>query len=321
MNGTEFDNRIDTRLVYGFPDSGKTTYIQESVRDDRFYKRGYTLILCFEQGETAYDESALEEKNTAVAYYGGGDVKKFCEGCIDAFRPDRIYVEMNAAMSELREQFPQRMSVSFAVTLIDWATFQVYYATSLQTIRQMVEVSHQVTFRGCPAKRMLEPYSQAFRVMNPNASYLRQDPMGYHEKAFDLFVPFSLEDDEIEINEKNYLPLWLDSFDHPEHYDGKILRITDPVEIRKDAADGTWSCGRVVMTCCMADLQFMSFGLETGAGNDGPGGSGGLKEGWYTMDALAETYADGFGRKKMRLMPKEIRRVNAPEELIMDGRR
>ena len=49
------------------------------------------------------------------------------------------------------------------------------------------------------------PYS-AFRLMNPDASYLRQDPMGYHEKAFSLFLPFSLDEDEITITEDWYLP-------------------------------------------------------------------------------------------------------------------
>ena len=320
MNAADNTKLIDARLVYGFPDAGKTSYIQDCVQNDRFYKRGYTLILCFEEGETAYDEEALAEKNTAVMYYGGGDVKEFCEGCIEAFRPDRIYVEMNTGMPELREQLPGCMKVTFATVLIDWDTFQVYYAASLQELRQMVSESHQVTFRGCPSRRVLEPYSQAFRVMNPKASYLRQDPMGYHEKAFDLFLPFSLDDDEIVVGEKEFLPLWLDSFDHPEHYDGKMLRFTDPIEVRRDDAGRPWACGRVVMACCMADLQFMSFELVVNAYKSGEDVSAGPDAGWYTLEARAETAAGNYGQKKLRLIPKAIRHAKAPEELILDSR-
>ena len=319
MNTEENAKLIDTRLVYGFPDAGKTSYIQDCVKNDRFYKRGYTLILCFEEGETAYDEAALEEKNTAVACYGGGDVKAFCEGCIEAFRPDRIYVEMNSSVPDLREQFPECMKVSFVITLFDWDTFQIYYSTDLQTVRQMTAESHQVTFRGCPSRKVLEPFSQAFRVMNPKASYLRQDPMGYHEKAFDLFLPFSLADDEISIGVKEFLPLWLDSFDHPEHYDGKLLHFTDPLEVRRDGADGLFACGRVVMACCMADLQFMSFELVVNA--DRMSGADLPAAGWYTMDAQAETVTGSYGLKKLRLIPKAIRHAQAPEELPLDSRR
>ena len=319
MNAAETTKLIDTRLVYGFPDAGKTSYIQDCVMNDRFYKRGYTLVLCFEEGEAAYDEAALEEKNTAVVYYGGGDVKEFCEGCIEAFRPDRIYVEMNSGMPELREQLSECMKVTFAAALIDWDTFQACYAASLQELRQMVAESNQVTFRGCPSRRVLEPYSQAFRVMNPNASYLRQDPMGYHEKAFDLFVPFSLDADEISVGEKEFLPLWLDSFDHPEHYDGKMLRFTDPLEVRRNEADGLLACGRVVMACCMADLQFMSFELLVNAGRTA--GTAAPAEGWYTMDAQAEVVTGSYGRRKLRLIPKAIHHAQAPETLILDSRR
>ena len=81
---------IDTRLVYGFLDAGKTTYIQENIRDDRFYKYGSTLIICFEQGVEKYDEVALSEKRAKVVYYkrdnAENDEKEitwFCLECIE----------------------------------------------------------------------------------------------------------------------------------------------------------------------------------------------------------------------------------------------
>ena len=313
-------NNIASTLVYGFPDAGKTSYIRDCILNGFFHRRGTTLILCFEQGEEQYDEAALAEKKTTVAFYDGGDVKAFCEDAINTLSPDRIYVEMNTWMPELKDQLPECMKVAFAITLIEWDTFQPHYVSHIQQIREMVSESNQVTFRGCPQRRMLEPYSQAFRVMNPKAAYLRQDPMGYHEKAFDIFVPFSLEADEIPIDEKNYLPFWLDAFDHPEHYNGKTIRFTEPVEIRKSDADGTLSCGRVVMTCCMADLQFMSFELDAAqsSGADAPGGQA---EGWVTFDALAETAENRFGQKKLRLKAGAIRPAQAPQQLIMDSRR
>lgn len=273
--------------------------------------------MCFEQGEEQYDEAALAEKRASVAYYSGGDIRAFCEKSIEVFRPDRIYAEMNNGISDLKEQFPECMKQSFAITLIDWDTFQVYYATNIQGMSRMVSGSDQVTFRGCPSGRMLEPYSQSFRIMNPKAVYLRQDPMGYHEKAFEIFVPFSLDKDEIEVGEKDYLPFWLDAFDHPEHYGGKVLRFTVPLEIRKDDSGRPWSCGRVVMTCCMADLQFMSLELDASGVEGGPV----LKEGWCLLDAKAELSSDCYGRKKVRLMPEKKHPVKAPQELIMDSRR
>ena len=303
---------IETRLVYGFLDAGKTTYIRDCIQNDYFYKYGSTLILCFEQGEVEYDENALADRNASVAYHDGAeDVGDFCARSIESFRPDRIYVEMNAMMQGLRERFPACMRLASAVTWLDWKTLPLYFINFKQMIKEMVSASQQVTFRGCPSKELLEPYSQAFRVMNQRASYLRQDPMGYHEKAFDLFLPFSLEEKEIAVARGDYIPHWLDAHDHPEHYAGKTLCFTDPLELRRSGDAGPWSAGRVVMVCCMADLQFMAFALEAGD----------LDGGWAVFDAAALTTADEYGRTRLKLKPLGIRRVPAPDPLILDVNR
>ena len=127
--------------------------------------------------------------------------------------------------------------------------------------------------------------------------------MGYHEKAFSLFLPFSLDEDEFTITEDRYFPLWLDALDHPEHYDGKHIRFTDPIEIRKSEEDSSWSLGRVVMTCCMADLQFMAFGLDNS--------KNAVRKGWAAVDARAELVRDIYGQKnsglRLRISARQIR--------------
>lgn len=139
--------------------------------------------------------------------------------------------------------------------------------------------------------------------------------MGYHEKAFEMFLPYSLEEAEIVIGEGRYLPFWLDALDHPEHYEGKPIVFADPVEIRSTGEAGAWACGRVVMTCCMQDLQFMAFEADV-SGED----AAGSREGWITGRAAAAVVTGEFGRRKLRLRLKERQYVPAPEELILDGR-
>ena len=303
---------IETRLVYGFLDAGKTTYIRDCIQNDYFYKYGKTLILCFEQGEEEYDPAALAARNASVVCYDGEeDVGAFCLRSIEETRPDRIYVEMNTMMAGLRDRFPPCMRVASAVTWIDWKTMPLYYANLRQMMMQMVSESQQVTFRGCPSRELLSPYSQAFRMMNRRASYLRQDPMGYHEKAFDLFLPFSLDESVIAVSEKHYVPFWLDAHDHPEHYEGKTLRFTDPLELRRNGEDGPWSAGRVVMVCCLADLQFMAFPLEAKT----PEG------GWAVLDAATRVVTDAYGQKSLALTADRLRPVPPPETLILDVNR
>lgn len=306
---------IDTRLVYGFLGAGKTVYIQENIMSDVFWKYGSTLVLCFEQGEEAYDTAALKEKRAAVVCYDGGEIGSFCTECIRQYSPDRIYIEMNAMMGDLKAALPACLRKTFAITLIEWKTMPLYYRNFAQMIRLMTADSAQVIFRGCPSADLLAPYAQGFRLMNPRASYLRQDPMGYHEKAFGMFLPYSLPGDPIVIREESFLPLWLDALDHPEHYDGKQLVFSDPVELKRTGSGCRWSCGRTVLTCCMQDLQFMSFEVETGAERESDG-----HEGWITGRALAFAAAGEYGQRKLRLRFTAKQTAAPPEVLILDGR-
>ena len=169
---------IDTRIVYGFKGAGKTFYIRDCIRNDWFYKYGTTLILCFEQGKETYDPEELRERNAFVVYYDRQmDIEDFCLDPIRKYNPDRIYVEMNTRLPDLRDSFPEVMHVTSAVTWFDWTTMDFYLANFKMAINQMVSQSLQITFRGCPSKDLLAPYGPEFQLMNRKASYLRQDPM------------------------------------------------------------------------------------------------------------------------------------------------
>ena len=307
---------IDTRIVYGCPGAGKTTYILDCIRNDYFYKYGKTLILCFERGKEPYDETMLLERNAYIAYFDDRKkIREFCEETIGTFCPDRIYVEMNANIPMLRKRLPDVMQVTSVVTWFHWPDLDRCLTFYRQQISQMVSESLQVTFRDCPSKELLKPYSQEFKLMNHRASYLRQDPMGYHEKAFDLFVPYSLDTETINISSKEYLPFWLDAMDHPEHYDGKTLCFTDPLELRHVRDLESWSAGRVVMTCCMADLQFMSLDLT------GPE-AGECAGGWICLKAEGRTGQDPYRRKVLQLLPLSVEPAAAPRpEILLQGSR
>ena len=315
---------IDTRIVYGFPGSGKTTYIVDCIMNDFFYKYGNTLILCFEKGKETYDEEVLRSRNAVVAYYEGRRdyeaITIFCRDQIKEYHPDRIYVEMNTMYPKLRQKLPEIMHVTSTVTWFDWSKLDWYLRNYGQMITQMVSESQQVTFYGCPSKEMLAPYSQEFQLLNHKASYLRKDPMGYHEKAFDLFVPYSLDDDCITISEKEYLVFWLDASEHPERYDRKTICFTDPLELRRNADRSSWSAGRVVMTCCMSDLQFMSFGImDTKSVMDTKETA--FEGGWLTMQAVGRIAEGEYRQKVLKLEPESVTHAAPPRTgMILQSR-
>lgn len=293
---------VETRLVYGFLDAGKTTWIQDCILHDYFHKYGATLILAFESGEAEYDEKALLEFRTHVAYYEGSeDIAAFCLAQLERRSPDRVYVEMNVMTEGLRQRLPDAMRIGPASALIDFGTLRTYWDNLRPQLYEMVRASQTVTFRNCPSKEMLAPYREAFRLMNQDAAYLRQDPMGYHERAFDRFVPFDLTEDAVTIGEAEYLAFYLDACEHPEHYAGKTLTFALPLEVRDGVA------GRMMMTCCVADIRFTGFPLTCAS----------LPHGWIQLTATGGITVDAYGQKRLNLSAKRALPAKPPSHLIM----
>lgn len=307
------ERRINTTLVNGFLDAGKTSYIQDCIFHDFFHKRGTTLILCFEQGETEYDTTALRQYRTELAYYEGGeDITAFCLRRMEEHRPDRIFIEMNAMIDGLREKLPPEMKIVYSTALIDGSTLELYARNMRQLLQNMVTRSDQVTFRNCASRETLAPYAQLFRLMNRRASYLWQAPMGYHEKAFDIFVPFDLSQRELRVDERDFVPFILDALSHPEHYDGKTLGFLCQADFPEEGAD-TFNAGRVVMTCCLADTQFMGLMCKTPPeGHIRP-------RSWLELEAKAEITQDPYGQKSLLLTPLSLAPTGPSENRVLRG--
>ena len=53
-------------IINGFLDSGKTTFIIDTLKNDGFYKQGTTLFLVCEEGEVGYDYKELILKAVQV---------------------------------------------------------------------------------------------------------------------------------------------------------------------------------------------------------------------------------------------------------------
>ena len=54
---------IPVYVIDGLLESGKTTFIKDTITSDDFFKKGITLILSGEEGEVEYEQSFLDKYN------------------------------------------------------------------------------------------------------------------------------------------------------------------------------------------------------------------------------------------------------------------
>lgn len=286
--------KLKAYVVNGFIESGKTTYINKSIARDFFYKRGTTLIISFEEGEQEYDYDMLASRRTNVVFYEGGkDITAFCISKLEEFRPDRVYIEANVMEEELWPVLRQLFDIVFVITLISGEGLSMYYKNMRQHIIRMLESANMVIFNRTD-KSVLADYATGFRLMNNRCDYLWQSEMGYSEKAFGVYLPYSLEDEVININDSCFEAFYLDATECPSHYLDKKLIITCQVEKRDYLEAGHYIAGRPVMTCCPADIQFLGFEFAYSGSTLG-------NRCWVRMEAVGYLYEDCYHQSGLRL--------------------
>ena len=303
---------INTYLVRGFYESGKSNYIEDCLKNDFFYKRGKTLLVLFEDGEEEFDEEFLLSRNTELAIYpGAGDPVQFLTEQLEQYQPDRLYLEDNIMLPELVENLPEALRIVFTITIIDGSTLDLYYRNLRQQLQNMIKSSDQVIFNRCPRREQLDPYANTFRVMNSQAVYLWEGPGGYHEKAFGVMVPYDIGAGQLTLTEEDFVPFYLDSLEKPQNYEGKEILL--PALLLQEI-DGKLRAGRYVMTCCAADIQFLSFAFiepdHRDAENSSPASSGQ----WVKMKCHAALISVDYGRKELQLIAEEMLPVPPVEE-------
>lgn len=296
---------IDTYLYTGFLDSGKTTYIQDNLFHDYFYKHGTTLILSFEEGEASYDAKALGERRCVVSYYRDSeDITAFCLRQLKQVQPDRVIIEDNVMMENLPQQLPPQLAIRAKTALISGATLPVYFNNMRGFFTRILRDAKLVVFNRAETKEELAVYSTPFRLISPLASYLWESPLGFHEKAFGIPLTFDRSRKELNITADDYSCFYLDSLERPEDYSGKLIDITLQIQNGPEDNESYHFGSRKVFTCCMADIQDLGFWIAEDDTFQPE------LYGWYHLRAQAYT-ATVFHQKRIALRVIEFRKVPA----------
>ena len=67
-------------------------------------------------------------------------------------------------------------------------------------------------------------------------------------------LPYDMKAEVIDIGEDQFGLLYVDSMDHPERYDGKVIRIVGQAWKRREFPKGFYYFARQAMTCCANDV-------------------------------------------------------------------
>ena len=237
-------------IVAGFLDAGKTTFIKDALQKDGFSEKGKTLVILCEEGEIELTKDLLDTYNAEAVVVNSSDElnEKFFTDIIDKTTPDRIILEMNC-MWELNDLFiPEDLNLGQVISFIDFTTFAVYYNNMRQKFIDMIKFSDLVVFNRCNDLAALASYQTNLKFVNGAAQYVVMDENGVVKQAFEEPLPYDVDADIIEISDDDFGRWYIDTFDNPNRYRGKVVSFNAIVIMSKKLPKGTFIAGRHCMT-------------------------------------------------------------------------
>ncbi len=307
-------------LINGFLESGKTTFITETMKDPQFAKAGKVLILMCEEGEIEYDEVALAKKNVSILPIEEMDQLNpdFLKQLEKFYHPDMVMVEFNGMWKTedfFNLELPENWALGQIITLMDAETFNNYYNNMRSFFAENVKYSDVVIVNRVDENTDKLFIRRCIKPLNRQAQIMYETAEGIDNSAVEEVLPFDINADVIEIEDDDFGLWYMDALDNPSKYEKKKVKFKGMVYYNDKLPKGTFIPGRMAMNCCVDDLAFIGFLSKPPKGKKV---TDYLLRGWYIIEAdIKVEFARQYRGKGPVLYVTNITPDHEPEEKIV----
>ncbi len=255
--------QVPVFLINGFLESGKTTLIKDIINNDSKLQKLDTLLIVCETGEVEYEEEFIKLNHIDIVYVENEEelTKEFFERLDKDFEPARVVIEYNPFFNvdTIKNALPEIYIMSQNITMIDASTFGIYFNNMRQIFNNACVNADLIIFNRIEGINTLAQFRRQIRAFNNFAQIAFESENGSMTDMLDEDLPYDITKNEINLEEMDY-PVWyMDCFDNYEKYYNKEITFLAKIEALADSEEGNILPGRMVMTCCEADTQFLGF--------------------------------------------------------------
>lgn len=259
---------VPVYLFTGFLESGKTSFIMDTIDDDYFSDGQKTLILACEEGEEEYDEELLKEVNAQLVTIETKEelTIEFIMACQSKYTPERVVIEYNGmwSLEDLVEVLDETPWMIYQIlTTVDASTFDLYINNMRSMFIEMFKFSETIIYNRCDQSTAKATYRRSIRAVNKRAQVFFEMADGVEEEETQETFPFDKESDIIVINDEDYGIWYIDAMENPNDYQGKTIKMKAIVCKPDDLRDNIFIPGRFAMTCCADDIAFIGYICKT----------------------------------------------------------
>ncbi|MBO6133974.1 MAG: GTPase [Lachnospiraceae bacterium] len=254
-------------LFTGFLESGKTSFLKETLSEGQFMDGKKTVYLVCEEGIEEIDQETLKKNKFTLINIDSEEevtIERFLR--IDETElPDRVVVEYNGTwdIDKVMEAMPEGWEVVECIATVDAGTYEQYLANMKMMMLNQFTYADLILFNRCSDEMDLASFKRTARAKNRRAQVVFEMQNGEINNDVKEELPYDINAPVIKIEDDDFGIWYLDAFDNLQNYEGKTVSFKGMVY--KPGADfpgnrkDIFVPGRFAMTCCAADIQFVGF--------------------------------------------------------------
>jgi uncharacterized membrane protein YcgQ (UPF0703/DUF1980 family) len=248
---------IPVYVVAGFLDGGKTDFIN-GILQDGFAQKDKTLLICCEEGDEEYDAGAMKNVTVEMLDDAEGFTKDALRAMEKKHRPRQILIEYNGMWPfELLNEMPANWILYQIMTFIYAPSFEVMSRNMGQLMMEKIKNADMLVFNRATPEVAVALRKRNLRMVNRRADmYIEYEDGSSENYLTGDECPFDMTQNPVVIPDEDFGVWYVDAMDHPEHYDGKRLRMK-AIMCHSKKYPGTYVPGRFAMVCCANDTQFL----------------------------------------------------------------
>lgn len=303
-------------LFTGFLDSGKTTFIQETLEDPNFNGIEKTLVILCEEGEIEFEPEKFANPNVHIVTIDEEEdlTPEFLSRLEKEGGYDKVIVEYNGMwmLDNLYGALPENWTVYQEMSFADARTFLTYNNNMRNLTVDKMKSPEMIVFKFFDESMDQMDYHKVVRMINRRCQIIYE--YGEDNAVLDTIVdelPFDISKDYIEIDDKDYAIWYTDMNEEEDKYYGKTLKIKGRSLIGGGLEDDEFVIGRHIMTCCVEDITFGGLVAKYAKSQELEHG------GWVVMTAQIKKE---FNAMYQGMGPvfhvMDVQKVDAPEEEV-----
>ncbi len=252
---------IPVYLFTGFLDSGKTTFIQETLEDASFNDGDKALLIVCEEGEEEYNSSKFASDNVDIVYFdeeANFTYRRLAE-IADKASAEKIVIEYNGMwlLDTLYNNMPENWIVYQEMHFADSRSYEQYNLNMRQLVYDKLKSAGSVIFKHFEKGGDKLPLHKIVRQANRKCDIIFESESGEIElDNIEDPLPFDISAPVIRIADKDYAMWYADINENEGNYFGKTVKIKGGTLLGGGLKEDEFVIGRHIMTCCADDIQF-----------------------------------------------------------------